>query len=322
MKKSKTIIMFIVLFFIFLFWNIAVVDLYADEVWNYGFAYSIYNGLVPYKDFNMIITPFFPFFLSFFMFVFNSNILVVHIVNSFVLVILSLLLYKLIGNKMWLTLLFLFFPLPNLFPSYNLFVILLYIFIVYLDNNKSNNYFIGFFIGIAILTKQSVGLCLLLPSFYYIKNYKILLKRIIGMIIPIFIFFVYLLINNNLMDFIDLCILGLFDFTKNQSSFTIVYFLSIVYFVICIYFIKKNYKDINNYYALTAFGMTIPLFDLYHFQMSLFCLLSILFINHEFKIKLNYKLLFFGIIIGLSIIQLKERVKDGILYPNDIPHFE
>ena len=314
--------MFIILFFIFLFWNIAVIDLYADEVWNYGFAYSIYNGLIPYKDFNMIITPLFPFLLAFFMLIFNSNIIVVHIVNSVILVIMCLILYKLIGNKMWLPLLLLFLPLPNLFPSYNLFVIFLYILVVYLENNKANDYLIGFIIGLAILTKQSVGFCLLLPSFYYIKNYKKILKRIVGMMLPIIFFFVYLLVNSNLIDFLDLCVFGLFDFTKNQSNFNIVYILSVIYIGICIYFIRKNRKDINNYYALAAFGMTIPLIDLYHFQMSLFCLLTILLINHDFKLNLNYKLLFFGIIIGVAVIQLKERVVEGIIYPNDIPHFK
>ena len=322
MKKYSNLIIFVLLFAIFLFWNVVCVDLYADEVWNYGFSYSIYNGLIPYKDFNMVITPLFPFLMAFFMLIFGSNILVVHVINSLIITIMCFLLYKLIGNNMWFALVFLFIPLPNLFPSYNLFVIFLFILVVFLEKNKANDYLVGFILGLAILTKQSVGVCLFLPSLYYIKDYKRILKRIIGMIIPIIVFFIYLLTNNNLMDFIDLCILGLFDFTKNQSRFNIVYVFSIIYIGICIYFIKKNYKDINNYYALAAFGMTIPLFDLYHFQMSLFCLLASILINHDLKVKLNYKLLFIGVIIGVAVIQLKERVSDGIVYPNNIPHFE
>ena len=28
-----------------------------DELWNYNFARNIADGLLPYKDFNMVITP-------------------------------------------------------------------------------------------------------------------------------------------------------------------------------------------------------------------------------------------------------------------------
>ena len=36
-----------------------------DELFSYGFSYNIINGLIPYKDFNMVITPLFPYLLSF-----------------------------------------------------------------------------------------------------------------------------------------------------------------------------------------------------------------------------------------------------------------
>ena len=35
-----------------------------DEIWIYGFGTNIVDGLIPYKDFNMVITPFFPYLLS------------------------------------------------------------------------------------------------------------------------------------------------------------------------------------------------------------------------------------------------------------------
>ena len=72
----KKIIKYLLLFIIILiFLNIIPFDL--DEIWNYGFAHSIYQGLIPYKDFNMVVTPFFPFFLSLFLFIFGSNSLVI-----------------------------------------------------------------------------------------------------------------------------------------------------------------------------------------------------------------------------------------------------
>ena len=32
-----------------------------DEIWNFNFARNIANGLIPYKDFNMLQTPLLPF---------------------------------------------------------------------------------------------------------------------------------------------------------------------------------------------------------------------------------------------------------------------
>lgn len=34
-----------------------------DEIWNFNFARNIANGLIPYKDFNMLQTPLLPFIL-------------------------------------------------------------------------------------------------------------------------------------------------------------------------------------------------------------------------------------------------------------------
>ena len=36
-----------------------------DGVWGYGFSYNIASGLVPYKDFNMVIGPLYSILFSF-----------------------------------------------------------------------------------------------------------------------------------------------------------------------------------------------------------------------------------------------------------------
>ena len=68
--------------------------------------------------------------------------------------------------------------------------------------------------------------------------------------------------------------------------------------------------------------MTIPLFDMYHFQLSFFGLLTLIFIDHDIKIKVNEKLLFFGIIIGVGLIEFFDRNPNKIIYPNKIKNFE
>ena len=43
-----------------------------DELWQYSFASNISNGLVPYKDFNIIVTPLFSFIAAIFLKVFTN----------------------------------------------------------------------------------------------------------------------------------------------------------------------------------------------------------------------------------------------------------
>ncbi len=95
MKKYQNVILFSFLFVFFLLWNLFVMDLYADEVWNYGFSYAIYQGLTPYQDFNMIIPPLYPFFMAILFYLFGFNMIVFHIVNAIILTVLSYFMYRL-----------------------------------------------------------------------------------------------------------------------------------------------------------------------------------------------------------------------------------
>ena len=56
-RKNRELI---IIFIVTLIYNLVIPELSLDEVWNYGFCYNVLNGLVPYKDFNMIITPLYP----------------------------------------------------------------------------------------------------------------------------------------------------------------------------------------------------------------------------------------------------------------------
>ena len=129
MKKLLNILKvnywYLLLFIFVLIWNVFLCKLNTDEIWNYGFAHSIYSGLIPYKDFNMVITPMYPMIMSFFFLFFGSNLLTMHIINALMITHMFYLLNKLgIHNKMFI-LLFLCFPLTLLFPSYNLFLLYL-----------------------------------------------------------------------------------------------------------------------------------------------------------------------------------------------------
>lgn len=325
--KIKPFIKYFLVFFFFLFWNLIVQPINLDEIWNYGFIHNIYSGLIPYKDFNMVLTPLYPFIMSCFFLIFGSNMLVLHIVNSLMITGMLYLIEKLIKKDIGIFVLLLCFPLSVAFPSYNLFLLLMFIVVIYLEKNNYNDYLIGFVLGLFILSKQTVGVCLCLPTIYYLfKDYKKVIKRVIGCLVPCIIFLIYLLCTGSLINFLDLCLFGLFDFAEsNSSSFNIMLVISILLMGLNIYLIIKNKSNLFYYYLLSFFSILVPLFDLYHLELYVlaFLLIWLLESNKEIKIKfLNINLFIYGVLAGVIVLTLSTRFTDKIYFPNNINHFE
>ena len=274
MKKIYKYLLFILLFVFFLLFNLIVNQLNLDEVWSYGFSYNIVNGLIPYKDFNMVITPFYSMLMAIPMFI-NNNLLIFHIENSIIITLFIFITYKLIKEKVFLILPLLIFPLNITFPNYNFFILFLFIILIYMEKNNQNDLLIGILLSLIFLSKQSVGIFLIPVSLYYLGKKKNL-KRFIGFIIPSLIFIVYLLITNSYKEFIDLCILGLFDFGKENSNFNI-FFIFVVLLVLLILYLAKKHKKVDYYYLLGFVSICIPIFDLYHFLIYLIaCLIVVI----------------------------------------------
>jgi len=321
-KYYKKIILGIFLFNVFLVWNLILYPVNLDEVWNYGFSHNIYSLLIPYKDFNMVITPFYPFLMSLGFHLFGSSMLVFHIEQALISVVFCFILFALLKEKAWFIIPFLFVPINVSFPSYNIFLFYLLVLLVYLEKNERSDYIIGFILGLVVLTKQSVGVCLLLPSLYYIKNFDKIKKRIIGFIIPISIFVLYLVFTGSLYSFLDLCLFGLFDFASgNGGKFSIYLILFILMIGITIYFIYNDKKNIVNYYVLFFYSIMIPLFDTYHFAVAFLAFLLMILL----KIRKNImkpELFGISIIIFAVILTCSFRLRGRIVYPNNIRHFE
>lgn len=333
MKKSlikiKPFIKYFFIFFFFLFWNLIVQPINLDEIWNYGFIYNIYNGLTPYKDFNMVLTPFYPFIMSLPMYIFGSNMLVVHIINCLMICFMFFLIERLFNKKINLLIfiLLLCLPLSVTFPSYNLFLLLLFIVVIYMEKYEYNDYLIGILLGLFILTKQSVGVCLCLPSIYYLfKDRSKFIKRVVGALSPCVIFVFYLLFSGCFKQFFDLCLFGLFDFAStNSSEFNIMFIISILLFISNIILIIKNKNNLFYYYLLSFFSILIPLFDLYHLKLYVFSFLLIFLLNNNFEFKnrfINTKLFIWGISIGFAFLIIIDRFEDDICFPNNINNFE
>lgn len=325
MKKNFLILL--LLFILLLIFNLFLYPITLDEIWNYGFSYNILNGKIPYLDFNIVLTPLFSFIMTLPLMIFGNNILVFNIFNIFIILGCFLLLHNLIDDNMWLCALIFFIPFPILYPSYNLFLLFLFLYLIYLEKNEKSDYLIGFIVGCLILTKQSVGVFLLLPCLlYYLKNKKKFISRLIGCIIPCSIFLIYLLITKSFMSFLDLCLFGLFDFAGNNSVTSKFYlFVFILICLVTIIFIVKEPKNIYNYYALMFYSISIPLFDAYHvgFQILVFVLLC--FINLNFLKRLPiYSFTIFLVVYACLFVSYSYGNISSFkkMYPNNINHFE
>ena len=81
-KNKKTILIFTIYFIaIFIFNFFRPLDM--DLIWNYGFSKNVSDGLIMYKDFNMVITPFYPAITGLLMKIFSSNLIIFYLINTF-----------------------------------------------------------------------------------------------------------------------------------------------------------------------------------------------------------------------------------------------
>lgn len=262
-----------------------------ESVWNYGFSYAFAIGEIPYVEFNMIIPGFYNFIMSLGLHISHNN-LVFLIEQSILITLTFLIVYKMYGKKAWI---FLFFmSLLGFFafcPTYNFFLMFLTILIIYLEKEKSSDYLIGFLLGLCILTKHTVGVFLIIPSFiFYFKDKKKLFKRFIGCLVPCIIFVIYLLLIGAFKAFFDLCVLGLFDFASKNSEMIIGYIIGcLLLLAFNILYIVFNKKDILGYYVICFFSVMLPIFTHYHFCLYLTsCSLLLIAWLKKTKISANY----------------------------------
>lgn len=267
-------------------------NLFNDEIWNYGFGYNIASGLVPYRDFNMIITPFYSFLVALFILIFGHHLWVIHVLNAIMIILMLFIIYHNIGIKV---LLFLAVILLYCYPGYNLFSLFLMIIIITICDKdfKHKDMIMGLLCGILILTKQSVGLCLILPTIYYAKN-KI--KGLFSLVVPVIIFILYLVWNEALFEFIDYCFLGLLEFS-NSNKVTFLLPIEIIACGFLVYrLIKSRGQDKKVFYILMYQIITVPICDDYHFMigfMSVFYYLLEIMQIEKFKIKYYFIILLF-----------------------------
>lgn len=292
-----------------------------DEIWKYQFSKALTNGYLPYKDINMIITPFYYFFTSLLL-CFGNYLLIYRIQIILLWLFTIFIFYKIakLKNKdcffiiPYLCICFIFFGKNLYLFDYNTFLLTLVLLITYLRlkiQNKNNKFYfiIGILLALCDLTKQSIGLVIVVINiiFYFIenkKNLKNLLWLFLGVFIPNFIFLVYLIISNSFFDFFDYCLFGLKNFgTLYDDSIIFLLLVCFSFFLMILSFIR-NLKSMNRdlFYIIIMdiclFLLGYPIFEIVHlFPFLCYSLIFIFFLE-----KTNIKDSFFKKYLKVNVI--------------------
>ena len=281
----------------------------GDVIWNYGFAHAIRIGEIPYKDFNMVLTPLFSFITSIGLFIYDD--LSMFLLEGIILnIVLLYILYKLFNKNLFyiLPIYIIFFLLKTFIPTYNLLVLILLFLLILFERQNKNDLSIGIILGLLIISKHSIGFVISFISLLLvIKNKKKVGKRLLGLIIPCIIFLIYLILTKSLYNCIDLCILGLFDFAGNNTYIVKRYLLMVIItFIINILLLikyrKKNPKELV--YYLGSLFLVIPIIDLYHTYLYIFTAIIIVLLVLIDNNKIKYKNQLNLMIISMNIILL------------------
>lgn len=300
-ETKKTIIACLFVFIISFFFFMYVYGISVDEVWTYGFAHNIANNLVPYRDFNMVITPLYPFLLSIPLRLID-NILIFHLGNALMITSIFYLLRKQDERLAFIIITMLI--ILYIFPTYNTLALFFVLLLIYLEKKEmKNDFLIGFILGLLILTKQSIGIVCLIPSLYYFYHEKkINLKRIGGLLVPLTVFGVGLILTNSLYACINDTLLGLAEFQEKNATYGIWFYLTLILFGFLIYcFVTKKEKRMSILLAMSFLITAYPLFDSSHFMIAV---IPTIFVLGEGKLtnkKINTSILMITILITVLI---------------------
>lgn len=311
-KKLFNIIFFITIFIITFSYSMFLTPSISDEIWSYSFCHNISSGLIPYRDFNMIITPLFSLIGSLFIQIFGHYIFSVHIFGALWVSTIITLLFKKIK---WKSLICYIYILLYHTPTYNNLCLLWIFIILYLiESKKDKNIIIGLLISLCFLTKQTIGLCLFIPYIYYSKD-KI--KSIITFIIPIALCSIYLIYNNAFYNFIDYCFLGLFDFGNKNT----IYDLLIPEILVIIYLsknlLKSNFKDKQCFYILMFQIIVFPIMDVPHFLIAFPLTVYYFLKNCDIKQKKDLHYIIYFAVFGIAYLSFGLNLNFNIVKNNN-----
>ncbi len=296
MKKRKLLN---IIFYIFIFLTILSILLLKnignlDEIWNYNFARNVANGLVPYRDFNIVITPLSALITGLAVKVLVNQLIVMRILAAILCALVISVIYKILNSldiKKEISLIFTFligYLLKEYYClDYNWASLLIVLILIYeeikqykqandlLKVNIKNDLLLGILAGLTFTLKQTSGLliciALLGNKLLFVRSkeelktfWKSFFFRLIGALIPITILMLYLAVNNAIKDFISYTIKGVSGFSnyisyKNLLKMNVVGVLAIaVPFIFLYTWFKTIIKEKDKKeYLLLVYGLAI-----------------------------------------------------------------
>lgn len=316
-KKLLKILFYLLVVVVTVIYTYKIRIVVDDEIFNYGFAKNILDGLIPYKDFNMIIPPLFAYITALVLKMFGESLLVYHIFTALIIFGISYMSSKKIGKSAISIYLFLLiYP----YTGYNMFSLFLFFILLSLKEDDERNYYLEpIIISLMILTKHTLGL-LVIPSILYSKKK---LKTFSIYVISFLFLLLYLIMNNNLLQFIDYCILGMFNFTsKNGTTFNFLVVVEVMIIVLLIYkLIKTKRKDY--FYILMYQIVTFPIVNYIHFMISFIPVVYLVLYENKKNFLVNwfsgviavsFFLCFVGMIVNeYSKVELQTYERDNFM---------
>ena len=244
MKKKDELILFIIAFIIIFFSILAKPINNLDEIWNYNFARNIADGLIPYKDFNMLQMPLLPIISGIILKYTFNEIIITRILAGFLCATIMLLVYKILKIldvkkelAVLITGIITLLMLEYYCLDYNFATLLIVLLIIYneikfykkdkniIKANIKQDILLGIMAGIAILLKQNTGILVIIAmlanKIFFIKNkqdlkeyLKSFLFRLMPILILIGLMIIYLIYNNCFNDFVNYSIKGVSEFSN------------------------------------------------------------------------------------------------------------
>ena len=312
-----------------------------DEIWVFNFGKNFSDGRLPYKDFNIIQGPLLPMIFSVFFKMFGTELIVMRFLGILLSALLMFMIYKILKRlgiqkyAIYVTMVIMYLLFFDLFCiDYNLLTILIILIAIYYEIKRISkgheileysfkfDFCLGIFLGASILLKQTSGLFIsvifILYKLLLASNkedfktvFKIILTRFFGVLIPAFLLYIYLIINNIWMDYLEYTVYSIKTFSnyipytrlfRNKNILIVI--LSIMVPISFIYmYIKSVVKKITEEqdkflfvlfaYSVATFVFVYPISDSAHFLIgSVPALISISYIiwNLYQDIKKKYNL--------------------------------
>ena len=296
-----------------------------DEVWNFNFSRNIADGLIPYRDFNMVPTPLLSMICGLFLFIFGKELIVMRWLAVCLMCAVFFLTYKIlkkiVPKEVTLLVLAVFLSLYKevMCIDYNYAVLLVALILLYIELNHVEkdcfkysfryNFVVGIIAGIAVLFKQSTGLAVCVACLGYkifeirkkddIKSFfRIAGTRVLGAVIPVGLLIVYLILNGAFNDFVSYTILGVRNFSnsisyanllKNESIAALSIIVPAALLIMLIMHFVKNVKEeicIFFAYAVSSFVVAFPICDNIHFLIgAMITLIGLTYIIYEYVFK-------------------------------------